>query len=240
MDEPLIETELADTEPQRRPGPWKLIVVVVVLTLVGVWLVPSDRPAELPTQAQLPRAAAPSLLAPDPVEAPEPPNVALIEPETRLTETALPESALGGDPSVDLPATAAGMRGGPAGSRARALIAQMRAKGNPDLDAVFAAATQARDDGSLTDAYLLLFYAAREGHAGAALALAEQADPATYDAADSVFESPDLSQALKWYEVAARSGDDTARGHLEALHERINKLAADGDPQAQRLALLFQ
>ena len=35
MDEPVVETELADNEPQRRSGPWKLIVVVAVLTLIG-------------------------------------------------------------------------------------------------------------------------------------------------------------------------------------------------------------
>ena len=40
MDEPVVDTELADSEPRRRSGPWKLIVVVAVLTLIGVWLVP--------------------------------------------------------------------------------------------------------------------------------------------------------------------------------------------------------
>ena len=38
----LAETELADSEPQRRSGPWKLIFVVIVLTLINlpiiVWM----------------------------------------------------------------------------------------------------------------------------------------------------------------------------------------------------------
>ena len=44
MEEPLVETEVADSEPQRRSGPWKLIAIVVVLTLIGIWLVPGDGP----------------------------------------------------------------------------------------------------------------------------------------------------------------------------------------------------
>ena len=41
MDEPLVETEVADSEPQRRSGPWKLIIVVAVLTLIAAWLIPT-------------------------------------------------------------------------------------------------------------------------------------------------------------------------------------------------------
>ena len=42
METNQVETEVADSEPERRGGPWKLILVVVLITLIGVWLVPGD------------------------------------------------------------------------------------------------------------------------------------------------------------------------------------------------------
>ena len=71
MDEPLVETELADSEPPRRRGPWKLIVIVAVLTLIGVWLVPSDRPEQPATMVEKPLDMPPSLLGEAPVVDPE-------------------------------------------------------------------------------------------------------------------------------------------------------------------------
>ena len=64
MDEPLVDTELADSEPQRRSGPWKMIIAVAVLTLIGVWLVPDNR-TDVPKDAYStapPRAYCPSPL----------------------------------------------------------------------------------------------------------------------------------------------------------------------------------
>lgn len=217
MDEPLVDTELADSEPQRRSGPWKMIIAVAVLTLIGVWLVPDNRPEETPAVAVPPDSAAPSLLA----DAGQPAPV--------------------GDPSIDLPATEAGAKAGPPGSQARAMIAEARAEGaDGDLDAVFEAAEQARAAGEMADAYLLYFFAARQGHGASALALGAQADPATRDPADSVFESADLAQAHKWYAMAARNGDATAGKRLAELRARVEQLADGGDVQAQRISLLWQ
>ena len=105
---------------------------------------------------------------------------------------------------------------------------------------MFDAAREAQANGELADAYLLYFFAAREGHAGAALALGTQADPASRDPGNSVFEAADLTQAHKWYQLAAEGGDAEARNRLADLRRRVEKMAAEGDPQAQRVALLWQ
>ena len=49
-----------------------------------------------------------------------------------------------------------------------------------------------------------------------------------------------MSQAHKWYQLAAENGDNEARERLADLRSRVEKLAADGDAQAQRISLLWQ
>jgi TPR repeat protein len=222
MDEPVVETEVADSEPQRRSGPWKLIIIVAVLTLIGVWLVPGDKSQEDPAVTERPQGepgqtlGAPSLLADGPGG----------EPDVIGTATPAPE---GQEVVDDRP-----------GARARALIARMRADGNIDLDQVVASAQRSQIAGELADAYLLYFFAAREGSVAAALELGKQADPASRDPLSSVFEGPDLNQAHKWYRIAAENGDAEARDRLADLHARVEQMAASGDPQAQRISLLWQ
>lgn len=219
MDDPLVETEVADSEPQRGSGPWKLIIVVAVLTLIGVWLVPGDAPPEDPAGAQQTTAkppAAPSLLG--------------VESDGSQSATPLPAQESGEQAMVD----------DRPGAMARALIGRMRAEGNIDLDRVLAAAKQSQLGGELANAYLLYFFAAREGSAPAALELGKQADPATRDPLSSVFEAPDLNQAHKWYQMAAGNGDSEARDRLADLQTRVEHMAASGDQQAQRTSLLWQ
>jgi hypothetical protein len=221
MDEPLVRTEIADSDPQRRPGPWKLIAIVVVLTLIGVWLVPDEAPEDqVDTQplakVDIPPAemtdSAPSLLGDGPADDPAPVET---EPLVEAVD--------------DRP-----------GAEARALVAEMRADGDIQLDEVFAAARRAQADGEMADAYLLYFFAAREGHAASALALGTQADPAQHNPQDSVFDAPDIIQAHKWYQAAAQNGDAQGRERLADLRQRVEQLAADGDPQAQRISLIWQ
>jgi TPR repeat protein len=222
--EPLVEHEIADTEPQRRTGPWKLIALVAAVTLVAVWLVPVEQDeAPPPTAAGPGSGGAPSLLAP--------------QPQTAATAQPL---ALPDDPSVELEATAAGPRVGRPGSRARSLIAAMRASGSVDLQQVYTEAVEAQARGEHADAYLLYFFAAREGHADAALALGRQADPASRDPNDSVFSAGDYQQAHKWLQRAAEAGSSEAAERLADLRGRLEGLAAGGDPQAQRITLLWQ
>ena len=223
MDEPLVETEVADSEPQRRSGPWKLIIVVAVLTLIAAWLIPTGVQDDEPETAN--GQDAPPLPA-------QPPSL-------------LGEQAADGSLSAQMPATAGG-ESQPAladdrpGAKARALIASMRAAAAIDLDQVLAAAAQAQSEGELANAYLLYFFAAREGSGPAALELGKQADPASRDPLSSIFEGPDLNQAHKWYQAAAHSGNPEARDRLADLQKRVEQLAASGDPQAQRISLLWQ
>jgi TPR repeat protein len=219
MDEPLVETEVADSEPQRRSGPWKLIIVVAVLTLIAAWLIPTGVQDDEPETADGQGA---------PVRLP-----------------ARPPSQLGEQATDQIPAIA-GDESQPAllddtpGAKARALIASMRAAGAIDLDQALAAAAQAQSEGELANAYLLYFFAAREGSGTAALELGKQADPATRDPLNSVFAAPDLNQAYKWYKIAAGNGESEARDRLADLQARVEQMAAGGDPQAQRISLLWQ
>ena len=226
-DEPLVETEVADSEPQRRSGPWKLIIVVAVLTMIGVWLVPGDDPQDDPTTAQpstngtdstaVAPGSQPSLVAGGPGE------------QATTTEPA----------AESLPAVQEAIDDRP-GAKARVLIASMRAEGDIDLERVFAAAQRSQIAGELADAYRLYFFAAREGSTPAALVLGKQADPATRDPLSSVFEDSDLTQAHKWYQIAAQNGSSEARDRLADLQARVEEMAASGDPQAQRISLLWQ
>lgn len=219
--EPLVEPEIAETDTQRRSGPWKLIALVAAVTLVAVWLVPVDQ--DDASVVQPGSDDAPSLLAPKPQVA------------TPAEPAALPD-----DPTVELEATAAGAKVGRPGSRARSLIAQMRAAGSVNLDEIHTRAVEAQAQGELADAYLLYFFAAREGHAESALALGRQADPATRDPDDSVFGVADYQQAHKWLQRAAEAGSSEAADRLADLRGRLEGLAAGGDPQAQRITLLWR
>ena len=223
MDEPLVETEVADSEPQRRSGPWKLIIVVAVLTLIAAWLIPTGVQEDTPESTAGEDGTA-SL-------ATQPPSL-------------LGEQSPGATPS-DQAATAAGEESQSVvddrpGAKARAFIANMRAAGSVDLDQALAAAAQAQSDGELANAYLLYFFAAKEGSSHAALELGKQADPATRDPLNSVFGAPDLNQAYKWYKIAAGNGESEARDRLADLQARVEQMAASGDPQAQRISLLWQ
>ena len=222
MDEHLVRTEIADSDPQRRPGPWKLIAIVVVLTLIGVWLVPDE--------------------APDDQAVTRPTAIVDKPPEAATTDSGpslLSDGPTGDTTPVETPASTQAVDARP-GAKARALIAAMRAAGDIQLDEIFAAAQQAQAEGEMTDAYLLYFFAARAGHAASALALGTQADPAQRDPRDSVFGAPDIIQAHKWYQAAAQNGNAEGRERLADLRQRIEQLAADGDPQAQRISLIWQ
>jgi TPR repeat protein len=197
----------------------------VVLTLLGIWLVPGDTPDLLPDSAQQDLRDATGTERAD--DAPS-----LLGEDTVIDSNA--------DLSIALAPTEAGAGRGRPGSRARALIARLRTRGAVDLDAVHAAAVEAQADGETADAYLLYFFSAREGHAASAMALGTQADPASRDPANSVFEDADLNQAHKWYEVAVRNGDPQGQARLDDLRSRIDRLAAGGDPLAQRISLLWQ
>lgn len=108
------------------------------------------------------------------------------------------------------------------------------------MDTLFDKAEEFRQSGKLTDAYLLYFQAARQGHAGASMVLAKQADPAFYSADSSLLDKPYISQARKWYLAAADAGDSSATDLLANLHRYVQEKAAAGDPEANRLLLQWK
>jgi len=171
----------------------------------------------------------------------------LVPSEEQETPPALPEMASPpqADQALALPQPPTDEVAGTADQRegdiARAIITELRG-GNTEADAgkVFAQAEQLRSEGQLDDAYLLYRFAARQGHAQAALALGTQADPAFYTAQTSVLPGPDPQQAYKWYRVAAAAGDAEAVARLQRLRERVEQSAADGNRAARRLMLQWQ
>jgi hypothetical protein len=174
-----------------------LIVLVAVVTILAVWLVPSDKEESPP--------ALPDIAAPPPM------------------------TGEGDGTAIR------------AGDRARAIIASLRAEDTePNPDEVFGHAEQLQNERQLDDAYLLYRFAARQGHAQAALVLGSQADPAFYTSEISILPMPDLEQAYKWYSVAAAAGNEEAETRLQSLRERIEQSAANGSERAKRLMLQWQ
>jgi TPR repeat protein len=127
------------------------------------------------------------------------------------------------------------------GDRARVFIAELRAQSaEPDADVVFAEAERQQSDGNEDDAYLLYRFAARRGHAQAALIVGTLADPAYHDATGSYLPEPNPEQAYKWYSVAAAAGNAEAAQRLQDLQAQVEQAAAAGDEQAQRLMLQWR
>ena len=183
-----------------------------------------------PPQEEVPPAL-PDLTAPPPEEVPP-----------ALPDLAAPPQA---DQGMPLPSPETDKGDGTtilrAGDRARAVIARLRAENAaPDPDEVFAQAEQLQRESQLDDAYLLYRFAARQGHAQAALVLGSQADPAFYTSEISILPKPDLEQAHKWYRVAAAAGNEEAVTRLQRLRERVEQSAAEGNGPASRLMLQWQ
>ena len=124
------------------------------------------------------------------------------------------------------------------GDHARAIIAHLKEEGSqPDLDELFERAEQFGSEGQLTDAHLLLFYAARSGHMASARELGAMYDPVHHSSKTSIMDEPDYTQALKWYKQAAEAGDPEANARLEQLKLWMERAAAEGDEDAKRLLL---
>lgn len=126
----------------------------------------------------------------------------------------------------------------PPGDRARELIKTVKqGEQNLSMEQLFTEAGQLQKDGLATDAYLLYFYAARQGHGPSAFKLAEMNDPAYFSGGSDLLEKPDPMQAYKWYSVAAASQVDNAGERLNKLRGSVEAAASSGDPAAQRLLL---
>lgn len=125
-----------------------------------------------------------------------------------------------------------------AGDEARSLIRSLR-EGNKSLtlEELFSQASQFQKSAKPTDAYLLYFYAARQGHGESAFQLGSMNDPAHFTGESEFLEKPDPVQAQKWYSIAAASQVAGAEQRLQALRKQVEIAAKSGDPSAQRLLL---
>ena len=213
---------------RRRPtlgGPLPFVVAAVVLGIIAV-LVSGNR-GEGPAE---PGAIKPTAIEPSAIE----PRA--IEPGTVLPEAKAPSS-----PPVAAAVAPEGVDTDRPGEEARALIATMRApNAEEDLATVFRKAGESLNLGRIADAHLLYFFAARRGHAPAALVLAGIYDPVHFDKDRSLLGRPDPLQALKWYRVAAEQGDGEARARLKSLESWVDARARAGDAEAERLRLSWR
>ena len=129
----------------------------------------------------------------------------------------------------------------PPGMRARQYIQQLRSAGKPyPLSQAFDKAQKYRHEGSLADAHLLYFFAARESHLPSLMMMAEMSDPLLFRAENSLLDQADAIQAFKWYRKAAELGQPGVDDRLEALRGWANDAAATGNSQAEQLLLSIQ
>lgn len=122
----------------------------------------------------------------------------------------------------------------------RTVIAKLQEEGSGSGQKAFAQAEARRKVGDNENAYLLYFFAAKNGNADAAMVLGTMADPIYYTSISSALDAPDPAQAIKWYKMAINAGNGKARQNLANLTQRIKKQAENGSSEAQRLMLQLQ
>lgn len=122
------------------------------------------------------------------------------------------------------------------GTAAREQIEQMQTEATPDQPKVaFEQGQSFESKGEPVNAYLMYFYAARQGNSEAAMKLAQMSDPLSKDN-----ENAEPYQAYKWYKVAADKGVEKAQQQLIQLKQWAENSAQKGNPTAQRLLLQWQ
>ncbi|MCU7922796.1 MAG: hypothetical protein KZQ88_08860 [Candidatus Thiodiazotropha sp. (ex Dulcina madagascariensis)] len=145
------------------------------------------------------------------------------------------------DNSEPITASAPAHRTAADGETARSIISRLRAGETTLTPAqLLDQANTFRQEGRLTDAYLLLFYAARNGDGQAAFSLAGLHDPNHFVKGGSLLEKPDPYQAHKWYTMAAAQGVTKAQQRLKILRSTMEEQAKRGDLTAKRLILNWQ
>jgi len=128
----------------------------------------------------------------------------------------------------------------PPGLRARDKIQQFRNQGPPyEFDKIMALASAYASEGSLADAHLMFFFAAREGHVEAMMMMAEMSDPTLFRAENNLLDRANAIQAYKWYNHALEKGYEPAANRLENLKSWAEAEAGYGNTDAQQLLLNF-
>ena len=129
----------------------------------------------------------------------------------------------------------------PPGMRAREYIKDLREQGKPyPFAKIYEKAQKYMQEGSLADAHLLYFFAAREDHVPSIMKLAEMSDPTLFRAEDALMDDADVIQAYKWYRKAADMGHQPASERVDGLHQWASNAAEDGNQHARQLLLNFQ
>jgi len=129
----------------------------------------------------------------------------------------------------------------PPGMRAREYIEQIRTRGRPyPLDEAYRKAGDYLREGSLADAHLLYFFAAREDHLPSIMVMGEMSDPILFSAENALLDHADAVQAYKWYRKAASLGQPSAEERISDLQQWASAEAANGNPQARQFLLNFQ
>jgi hypothetical protein len=129
----------------------------------------------------------------------------------------------------------------PPGMRARQYVQQLRSNGKPyPLELVYVKALSFQQEGSLADAHLLFFFAAREEHLPAMMIMGEMSDPTRFRAEDSLLDNADVIQAYKWYQKAAEMGHQAASERVVDLRQWALDEAEAGNSYARQLLLNFK
>lgn len=122
------------------------------------------------------------------------------------------------------------------GAAAREQIEQIESTQTANgVDTAFEQGESFETSGEPINAYLMYFYAARQGHVPSAMKLANIADPLATPSGEA-----EPYQAYKWYKTAADSGVEQAKEKLARLREWAEASALKGDPEAKRLLLQWQ
>ena len=127
------------------------------------------------------------------------------------------------------------------GMRARKYIKELRDQGKPyPFAEVYEKAQKYMQEGSLADAHLLYFFAAREDHVPSIMKLAEMSDPTLFRAEEALMDDADVIQAYKWYRKAADMGHQLASDRVDGLQQWASNAAENGNPNARQLLLNFR
>lgn len=238
IPEPRLPDDFSDVEeipPNSGRLRVALEITVAVLVLVGIYfLFAPSREIELPPLQ--PQEIDPIIRAQIDAaeqEAHAPTAAAQSEnPQTRDAETDS-QKQVGNDTAVAMAL--------PEGDAARKLIGDLRSGGTKlSQSEILQQARTFQQSGALTDAYLLLYFAARQGDGQAAFDLASLQDPNHFKAGSSLLEEPDAFQAQKWYSTAAAHNITQAKERLQALRSTLQQKADAGDMAARRLLLNWQ
>lgn len=237
--EPRLPDDFSDVEEiPRHAGRLRvaLEIAVALLILVGIYYLFTPQPKiDLPP---LPPQEIDPIIRAQIDAAQQPAASGSTDPAVQPTPT--DNTSPADDETISIAPTPAD-REIPEGASARKLIADLRS-GAQSLEQaeMVRQATAYQQAGRLTDAYLLLFYAARQGNGEAAFALASLHDPNHFIPGSSLLDSPDSQQAHKWYSLAASQKVPEAEQRLQALRSTLEKQAATGDPASRRLLLNWQ